>query len=67
MIKNIIYYYIFFISTIYCQNNNIYFQQNVDYNIHVSLNGSSHILSGNETINYTNNSPDTLYLDASLA
>jgi len=37
-----------------------YFQQEVNYNIHVTLNDTSHALSCFETIDYKNNSPDTL-------
>jgi hypothetical protein len=37
-----------------------YFQQDVKYTIHVSLDDKKHELTGNETILYTNNSPDTL-------
>lgn len=35
-------------------------QQRVDYKINVSLNDSAHVLSGNETITYHNNSPVAL-------
>ena len=38
-----------------------YFQQKVDYNIDVSLDDIKNTLDGFEIINYTNNSPDTLY------
>ncbi len=37
-----------------------YFQQQVNYNIEVTLNDSAKTLKGSETIEYTNNSPDTL-------
>ncbi|MHB8259728.1 MAG: M1 family metallopeptidase [Bacteroidia bacterium] len=37
-----------------------YFQQQVDYTIHVKLNDIKHTLSANETIVYQNNSRDTL-------
>ena len=37
-----------------------YFQQNVDYEIEVSLNDSDRTLSAFEKIHYKNNSPDTL-------
>ncbi len=37
-----------------------YFQQDVNYTIHVSLNDSLHELNASETIEYTNNSPDVL-------
>ncbi|WP_423126448.1 M1 family metallopeptidase [Gaoshiqia sp. Z1-71] len=38
-----------------------YFQQEVNYNIQVSLNDKRHELNASETIEYINNSPDTLY------
>ena len=38
-----------------------YFQQKVDYKIDVTLNDVDNTLDGFEIINYTNNSPDTLY------
>lgn len=37
-----------------------YFQQEVNYTIHVALNDSLHELKADETIQYTNNSPDVL-------
>lgn len=37
-----------------------YFQQEVNYSIHVTLNDAEHKLSGFETIEYINNSPDKL-------
>ena len=37
-----------------------YWQQRVDYDIHVWLDPGSHMLNGTETIAYVNNSPDTL-------
>ena len=37
-----------------------YWQQQVNYTIHVSLNDKEHTLTGFEKIDYTNNSPDTL-------
>jgi hypothetical protein len=37
-----------------------YFQQDVSYTIHVSLDDRKHELSGDETVVYTNNSKDTL-------
>ena len=41
-----------------------YYQQKADYIIDVELDEKNNILSGNETITYTNNSPDILnYLD----
>ncbi len=37
-----------------------YWQQEVKYNINVELEDSRHLLHGNETVVYINNSPDTL-------
>lgn len=37
-----------------------YWQQNVDYDITVSLDDVNHVLNGNITMQYTNNSPDAL-------
>ena len=37
-----------------------YFQQEVNYRMHITLDDKHHELSGYETIEYTNNSPDTL-------
>ncbi len=37
-----------------------YFQQHVAYTIHVKLDDTRHTLSADETVVYTNNSPDTL-------
>lgn len=37
-----------------------YWQQDVDYEIHVALDDVNHIVTGDITIKYTNNSPDTL-------
>lgn len=44
--------------SLYSQEN--YWQQNVNYTIDVSLNDKEHSLTGFETIEYSNNSPDTL-------
>ena len=48
----------FSISNSYSQDK--YFQQKVDYTIHVQLDTLQKTLKANETIIYTNNSPDTL-------
>ena len=37
-----------------------YFQQKVKYDIHVTLNDQKHELKGFESVEYINNSPDTL-------
>lgn len=43
----------------YCQKNH-YWQQEVNYNINVSLNDTTKSLDGTITLNYTNHSTDTL-------
>ncbi|GMV77876.1 MAG: hypothetical protein AMXMBFR79_10090 [Chitinophagaceae bacterium] len=50
---------IFCTKTLIAQEN--YWQQKVDYNIKVSLNDKTKSLDGFATINYYNNSPDTLH------
>jgi len=45
-------------SAVFAQDN--YWQQQVDYNIDVSLNDADKTLAGAETIKYKNNSPSTL-------
>lgn len=47
-------------SKITAQNRNTYWQQQVNYNIAVSLNDNDHTIDAVEKITYTNNSPDTL-------
>ncbi len=44
----------------YPDTEQLYWQQEVDCDIHVSLDTDNHTLTGKETIIYTNNSPDTL-------
>lgn len=48
-----------FFSYSYSQNN--YFQQKIDYTIHVKLDTIGKILNADETLIYTNNSTDTLH------
>ncbi len=50
--------FIFFISNAFAQTK--YWQQQTDYKITVSLNDVDHSLSAFESIDYYNNSPDTL-------
>ncbi len=57
------YYLLFILFGLGCcgafaQNN--YWQQQLDYTIHVSLNDKENTLDGDEKIIYTNHSPDTL-------
>src|SRR5262245_61215086 len=37
-----------------------YWQQQADYSINVDINDDTHVLTGSESIVYTNNSPDVL-------
>ena len=50
----------FFIFSITFIKAEIYFQQDVDYDIEVTLNDTDKTLTAYEIINYKNNSPDTL-------
>jgi hypothetical protein len=56
--------YLLFILGIFCPfqeaSSQDYFQQEVNYKIHVTLNDSKHELNGYESVEYINNSPDTL-------
>ena len=62
--RNRFLFFLFFnlcIGTLFSQaEQREYFQQKTDYKIDVSLNDSLHTLSGNISIKYHNNSPDTL-------
>ena len=49
-----------FLVSIISAQNAVYFQQDVDYDINVTLNDKEHTLSAYEKLNYKNNSPDTL-------
>lgn len=44
----------------FCSISQTYFQQHLDYLIHVRLDTANHSLKGHITIRYTNHSPDTL-------
>ncbi len=46
--------------SIVCQAQKAYFQQKVDYRIQVTLDDKNHRLSGEISMDYYNNSPDTL-------
>jgi hypothetical protein len=62
MNKNIckfLFFLLSFLAANICLSQN-YFQQDVKYTIHVKLNDTWHELSADETIQYTNNSPDSL-------
>ncbi|HKI88833.1 MAG TPA: M1 family metallopeptidase [Draconibacterium sp.] len=52
---------IFFIASYSKTLSQEYFQQEVNYNINVSLNDKLHELNAFETVGYINNSPDTLH------
>ncbi|RUA23961.1 MAG: hypothetical protein DSY76_08610, partial [Bacteroidetes bacterium] len=51
---------LFFMALLHVNAQSSYFQQEVNYEIHVSLNDTAHSLSANIIIDYTNNSPNTL-------
>jgi hypothetical protein len=51
----------FVTTTFYKALSQEYFQQEVNYSIHVSLNDALHVLNAFEEIEYINHSPDTLY------
>lgn len=52
--------FLLFSLSIKAQQPKAYFQQEVDYTIQVELNDKEHMLRGNESFVYTNNSPDAL-------
>ena len=57
------YVFFFILLTFICINNTLcqeYFQQEVNYKINVRLDDTDHVLYADETIEYINNSPDTL-------
>lgn len=54
----VLFFLLFFCKKTFSQKK--YFQQQVEYKIDVTLNDRSHILHAYETINYKNNSSDTL-------
>lgn len=54
----VLFFLLFFCKKSFSQKK--YFQQQVEYKIDVTLNDRSHILHAYETINYKNNSSDTL-------
>ncbi|MEL6922972.1 MAG: M1 family metallopeptidase [Bacteroidota bacterium] len=49
-----------FLLPCFCFAQNDYFQQEVNYSIEVTLDDVEHTLSGNISMEYTNNSPDAL-------
>ncbi|HHH50023.1 MAG TPA: M1 family peptidase, partial [Saprospiraceae bacterium] len=58
--KNYFFLLFFFLLKLQLFSQNEYFQQEVNYKIEVSLNDQQHELNGNITIEYKNNSPETL-------
>ncbi len=50
----------FFVITVSAGSQDPYFQQEVNYTIQVKLDDHNHVLTAYETIEYINNSPDTL-------
>lgn len=59
--KKLLLFYFTFLFTIAASGQAKYFQQQVDYNISVSLNDVDNTLTGFEQMNYYNNSSDTLH------
>lgn len=59
-IRQIIFICLFGFGSIPVAYSQAYFQQEVNYNINVSLNDKLHELNAFETVEYFNNSPDTL-------
>lgn len=51
---------LFIFGPVIAASSQQYFQQEANYNIHVTLNDRQHELSASETVQYINNSPDTL-------
>jgi hypothetical protein len=51
---------LFIFGPVFVASSQQYFQQEANYNIHVTLNDRQHELSASETVQYINNSPDTL-------
>jgi len=61
--KSINRYFLFIIGILWpfvYASSQDYFQQEVNFTIHVTLIDSSHELNGSESVEYINNSPDTL-------
>ena len=57
----LIFTYIIFTGNCFTTSSQDYFQQEVNYNIDVTLNDTLHELKAYETIEYINHSPDTLH------
>src|SRR5580765_7045466 len=59
--KKLLHLLLFTTAVIFSRAQNTYWQQQVNYQIEVSLNDADNTLQGFEKIEYINNSPDTLY------
>lgn len=62
MLKNFLFVFLFLIASLLSSaQQNIYWQQHINYNIDVSLNDTAKELNGYISMQYENNSPDTLH------
>jgi len=61
-ILKLLFVYLIIFTTFQATTAQEYFQQEVNYQINVTLNDKLHELNASETIEYTNNSPNTLQL-----
>ncbi len=61
MLRNFFFILTFFVSFESIAQRNHYWQQSLDYNIKAALNDSLHTIDGEISIQYKNNSPDTLH------
>ena len=59
-IGSVLVFYILFISKLFADPIDSYWQQKVDYDMDIVLHDSIRQISGKTTIKYTNNSPDSL-------
>src|SRR5580765_4928231 len=59
--KKLLHLLLFTTAVIFSRAQNTYWQQQVNYQIEVSLNDADNTLQGFEKLEYTNNSPDTLF------
>jgi len=54
-------FFVFILNTLFCYSQKDYFQQYLNYKINVALDDQRNFLRGNISIDYQNNSPDTLH------
>ena len=59
-VGSVLVFYILFISKLFADPIDSYWQQKVDYDMDIVLHDSIRQISGKTTIKYTNNSPDSL-------